>query len=106
MWKIRKDKIRPEEPNNTMIEEMWRERIRNSASICVICPNCGGSSAATCHCAYQRWKPSVTSEMLKEYQERKLERQRSELEQETERLERLKRMVKESEKRVKTLKNI
>jgi hypothetical protein len=36
-------------------EEKWEKDIKGKAGIAMICPKCGGSSAAFCGCAKQKW---------------------------------------------------
>ena len=40
------------------LEREWNERVSKSASLCAICPTCGGSSISTCPCAKKKWMDS------------------------------------------------
>lgn len=68
-------------------QEMWEDECRSGCFIQVICPQCGGSSAATCQCARQRFMNNTTDKKVQEFISCKKETQKSRLQQENARLQ-------------------
>ncbi len=87
--------------NEGIIDEMWNDR--NSGGICMICPECGGSSAAFCSCAYQRFKDSVSHRDIEKYRRERhtkdLEKKQGELARKISEVEKLQDEIEDMEKK-------
>jgi hypothetical protein len=61
----------------TVIDQMWKERIERGAGGCAMCNTCGGNYSWKCRCARARFQPSDTE--IEKYTAKKRTTQLSEL---------------------------
>jgi hypothetical protein len=57
------------EENKDIINNIWEAKKRNSFGIMMVCPTCGGPSAAFCQCAKKRFIDSLTKEQFQQYRQ-------------------------------------
>lgn len=61
--------------NDKIKNDMWNDKIKGTCGICMICSECGGSSAAYCMCARSKYINSLTESDIKEYLKKKNQKQ-------------------------------